>query len=339
MQRAMRLARKGWGRTSPNPIVGAVVARNTAVVGEGYHRAAGQPHAEVEALAAAGEAARGATLYVTLEPCCTHGRTPPCTEAIIAAGIQRVVVGTVDPNPAHAGRGLHALRTAGVQVETAPESAPYVRLNEAFNCWIRYDRPYVVLKLALTLDGRIATAEGSSQWITGEQARNRVQRLRQWADAVMVGAETVRRDDPQLLVRRPRNWPCQPLRLVASHSGDLGASPQLLHDGRAPTRVLSCADAQAWRQELQRLGADGVTALLVEGGGELAADLLQAGVIDKVSLFMAPMLLGGRNSRPAVGGRDPASLAEALQLTDCCWTKCGKDYHITGYLTDVHGNC
>ena len=336
MRRALRLAARAWGRTSPNPLVGAVLVRGNRKIAEGWHRAAGGPHAEVYALQAAAGKTRGADLYLTLEPCSTAGRTPPCTQAIIRAGVQRVVLGSLDPNPEHCGRGVDLLREAGIEVALEVERRRCEELNEAFNCWIRHHRPYVLLKLAMTLDGRIATSAGESRWVSGERSRARTQKLRQWADAILVGAETVRRDNPQLLVRRPRNWPKQPLRLVASRSGNLGKNPQLLSDGRAETRILDCPEAAAWHAELRRLGREGIAALLVEGGGELAGELLRHGLIDKVAFFMAPKLLGGRASRPAIGGDSPAALAEAHQLKHVRITRSGEDYLITGYLTDVH---
>lgn len=336
MRAALRLAAKAWGMTSPNPLVGAIVVRGGRQVGIGWHHRAGTPHAEVHALAAAGPRTRGATLYVTLEPCCTHGRTPPCTDAVLAAGIARVVIGALDPNPAHAGRGVALLQAAGIAVDTGVEAARCAALNESFAGWIRYRRPYVLLKLAMTLDGKLATAGGESQWITGPAARRWVQRQRQWADAILVGGETVRRDDPQLLVRTPADWPRQPLRLVATRSGNLGPAPRLLTDGRAETRLVSCADAPAWHRWLAELGAQQVTALLVEGGGELAGELLRAGCVDKIAFFVAPKILGGRHSRPAVGGADPLHLAEALGVRELTVRRVGADLLIMGYLSDVH---
>ncbi len=339
MRQALRLARKGWGRTSPNPMVGAVLVRDNAVVGQGWHAMAGGPHAEVVAIRDAGEAAAGATLYVTLEPCSTQGRTPPCVDAILAAGIRRVVIGTCDPNPAHAGRAVATLREAGIEVVMDVEQAACQALNEAFFCWIRHRRPYVILKMAMTLDGKIATRTGESQWITGPVARRHVQRLRQWADAVLVGAETVRRDNPQLLVRSPRSWPRQPLRLVASRSGDLGDAPHVLTDGRAETRVVRADSPDAWRALLGELGARQITALLVEGGGQLAGELLAAGCVDKVAFFIAPRLLGGADSRPVTAGPSPAHLADAAQLSHMQTRRLGADLLVTGYLTDVHRYC
>ncbi len=335
MRRALRLAAKAWGRTSPNPLVGAIVSQAGKTVGRGWHQEAGGPHAEIHALQEAGDSACGASLFVTLEPCSTAGRTPPCVDAVVAAGVTRVVIGCLDPNPDHAGRAVDLLERAGIEVRVGVEAAACRQLNEAFNCWIRYRRPYVLLKLAVTLDGRIATAAGDSRWISGESSRAEVQRLRQWADAVLVGGETVRCDDPQLTVRQPPDWPRQPLRLVASRSSQLG-NARLLNDGGAETRVVSCATRSDWQELLQSLGAEEITALLVEGGGELAGELLNHGLVDKVAFFVAPKILGGTNSRPAVGGPDPASLAAARELADPVCRQIGNDILITGYLSDVH---
>ena len=333
MRKAVSLARKAWGRTTPNPLVGAVVRdADGELVGQGYHRQAGGPHAEVNALKDAGDAARGGSIYVTLEPCSTTGRTPPCCEAILASGVQRVIIGNLDPNPAHSGRAVDLLREAGIEVAHGIETRRCALLNEAFYCWIRHQRPYVWLKMAMTLDGKIATAGGESQWITGARSRKYVQEIRQWADAILVGGETVRQDNPQLLVRSPQNWPRQPLRLVASRSTDLGDA-QVLSDGRAETRVQAIDD---WPAFLSALGAEGITALMVEGGGELAATMLQANVVDKVAFFIAPRILGGRDSRPVIGGANPMSLSETLDLRDSKMQRSGDDFLLTGYLSDVH---
>ncbi len=334
MRRALALARRAWGQTSPNPMVGAVVVSPAGrVVGEGWHRRAGTPHAEVHALAAAGRKARGATLYVTLEPCCTHGRTPACTEAILAAGVARVVVGCLDPNPKHAGRGIALLQEHGVDVATGVEKDACLALNEAFFHWITTGRPFVLLKLGMTLDGRIATASGQSQWITCEEARAEGQSLRRWADAILVGGETVRLDNPMLTVRTPRAWWRQPRKLVWSRRGP-EAFPRALRiwaDPENPPAFLRARTRADWLAQLQQLGGQGVTSILAEGGGELAANLLAAGVVDKVELFVAPKILGGRNSRPAVGGADPATLGEALELERMQVRRAGADLRITGY--------
>ena len=333
MRRALLLARRAWGCTSPNPMVGAVVVSPAGkIVGEGWHKKAGTPHAEVHALAAAGKKAKGATLYVTLEPCCTQGRTPPCTEAILAAGIRRVVVGGLDPNPKHAGRGITLLQEHGVDVVTGIEKEACLELNEPFFHWVTSGRPFVLLKLGMTLDGRIATASGQSQWITCAAARAAGQKLRRWADAILAGGETVRLDNPMLTVRTPPDWWRQPKKLVWSRRGP-EAFPRPLRiwaDPANPPHFLRAQTRTDWLGQLQQLGAQNITAILVEGGGELAANLLRAGLVDKVVLFVAPKILGGRNSRPAVGGADPATLAEALELENMQVRRIGTDLMITG---------
>jgi len=334
MRQALRLAKKGWGMTSPNPLVGAVLVRDGACVGEGYHQRAGTPHAEVHALAAAGEAAKGATLYVTLEPCCTQGRTPPCTDAILRSGVARVVVGCVDPNPQHAGRGIERLKAAGVTVDAGIEQPACEALNEAFFCWVTQHRPFVLLKMAMTLDGRIATAAGESRWISGPQARARVQRLRRWADAILVGGETVRRDDPDLTVRTPKNWWRQPGKFVWSRKGqgELSRELRIFADSANQPQFIRPQSVADWQAFLTGLGRREITALLVEGGGELAAACLRAGIVDKIEFFVAPKILGGRGSRPVVGGPDPAALSAALELRDVTVRRVGADLLVSGYV-------
>lgn len=331
MQEAIALAQQAEGMTSPNPLVGAVVVKDGKITGRGYHHQAGTPHAEVHALNDAGEDANGADIYVTLEPCCTSGRTPPCTQAIIKAGIKKVFIGSLDPNPAHAGRGVDILRQAGIEVETGIETSACDELNEAFFKWITTGRPLVVLKLATTLDGRIACSNGQSQWITGPEARSRVQLLRRRADAIMVGGETARRDHPGLVVREPVDWPRQPRRLIASRSMSLEEAMELMSPGRTP-EIIAADTSEAWNALMDRLGRDEVTELLVEGGGELAAQLLQAGIVDVAEFHVAPKILGGRGSRPAVGGDNPLSLSEACNLDDMSFFKLGKDLIVRGII-------
>ncbi|MBR4416149.1 MAG: bifunctional diaminohydroxyphosphoribosylaminopyrimidine deaminase/5-amino-6-(5-phosphoribosylamino)uracil reductase RibD, partial [Victivallales bacterium] len=229
MKEALKEARKGWGLTSPNPMVGAVVVRDGVIVGRGYHHGAGLPHAEPNALADASEKTVGATLYVTLEPCCTFGRTPPCTEAIKKARIRRVVVGCTDCNPKHAGRGLTILKEVGIDVVSGVCEKECLELNAAFFWWISTGRPYVRLKMAMTLDGKIATAGGDSKWITGPSSRRYVQKLRRGSDAIMVGGETVRKDDPELIVREPKGWKRQPARIVWTSKPSLPEGCKLLN--------------------------------------------------------------------------------------------------------------
>ncbi len=330
MTEALSLAKKAWGMTSPNPLVGAVVVKDGQIIGQGYHHRAGEPHAEVNALRDAGTAAAGADLYVTLEPCSTYGRTPPCTEAIINAKIRHVFVGALDPNPAHRGVGIEILRDAGLGVVDGVLKQECEKVNEAFFKWIVTRQPFVLLKMAMTLDGKIATVDGSSQWITGEAARERVQRFRQWADAIMVGGGTVRADRPGLVVREPQNWPRQPRRLVVSNSMTAAEAAELLQPGPEP-EIIRASTPEEWREVMRKLGGENVTAILVEGGGELAASLLAAGVVDKVEFHIAPKILGGRDSRPVVGGENPLSLAEAVNLTGVKTKRIGDDIVVSGY--------
>ena len=358
-------------------MVGAVLVRGGKIIGEGWHRRAGLPHAEIEALkdaARRGERVRGATLFVTLEPCCTHGRTPPCTEAILAAGIRRVVVGAADPNPAHAGKGLEKLREAGVKVTHANErrdaNTPHpgplpsegrgrrvvavesaaTRLNEAFNHWIVRQTPFVTVKAAMTLDGKIATASGESKWITGEPSRQVAMRLRFDSDAVLVGINTVLADDPSLTARAPSGRVRKPPRRFVLDafartptgsvlvSDEFAALTTVVVSRTAPAgrvkalakraRVL-LAPARAGRINLRwllkRIGKEGVTSLLVEGGGEVNAAFLEAGLAQRVAFFYAPKILGGRDARRGVAGEGAKRLADLIELREVEWRRVGED--------------
>jgi diaminohydroxyphosphoribosylaminopyrimidine deaminase/5-amino-6-(5-phosphoribosylamino)uracil reductase len=323
MRHALVLARRGEGLTRPNPPVGAVLVKRGKKIGEGFHRIAGGPHAEVVALIDAGKAARGATLYVTLEPCSTWGRTPPCTDAILAASIARVIVGATDPNPKHAGRGLALLRRKGVEVIAGVCRAEAEELIAPFAKHQLTGRPFVTLKLAQTLDGRIADARGASRWITAPTARERVQALRQCADVIMVGGETVRADNPSLLPR-PDEGRC-PMRVIVTASGALPPRAQVLCDSRAQCTIVATTPAGARRLAkvktaaniwtlpaqsgkidlvalLMKLGSCGCLHLLCEGGGQLAASLLRASLVDELQLFIAPKLLGGDACASLGGG-------------------------------------
>ena len=308
MKTALREAAKGWGSTSPNPLVGAVIVRNGKLLGKGYHIKPGGPHAEVNAIAACGrKSLKDATIYVTLEPCCTFGRTPPCTEAIIRSGISRVVFGCTDPNPKHAGKAVEILRGHGIQVTFPVCEEQCRRLNEPFFKWISTGKPYVLLKMAETLDGKTATQNGVSQWITGDIARQRVQKLRMRADAVMAGAETFRLDSPRFTVRdNDGNVLKTPRRIIVTHHPE-----RFQRDG---FEFVSLPDAAAWNAYLDRLGKENVTALLIEGGGTLAASALAARAVDRIEFHIAPKILGGSHSRPSVGGEDPLSLGRAIRL-------------------------
>jgi diaminohydroxyphosphoribosylaminopyrimidine deaminase/5-amino-6-(5-phosphoribosylamino)uracil reductase len=331
MRLGLSLAKKAWGKTSPNPMVGAIIVKNGKVIGKGYHHRAGEAHAEVNAIKSAGKAAKGATIYVTLEPCSSYGRTPPCTEAIIKAGIKKVVIGSLDPNPSHAGKALKILSAQGIDVVHGIEGEKCLELNEAFFKWIKTGKPFVLLKMAMTLDGKIATSSGNSQWITGPVARKRVQKLRQWADAIMVGGETVRLDNPGLNVREPANWQPQPRRLVASNKFTLEALEKMMKPGITP-EIINAKTPEEWAKVLTRLGKENVTSVLVEGGGELAGTLINTGIIDKVEFHIAPKILGGRDSRPVVGGANPESLEEAFGLGNLHIRKLGVDISVSGYI-------
>ncbi len=318
MRRALALARRGYGTTSPNPMVGAVLVKGGRIIGQGWHHCAGEPHAEIEALRNAERrrnSPKGATLYVTLEPCCTHGRTPPCTVAIKAAGIKRVVVAAKDPNPKHAGRGFRILRRAGIEVEHGVLAEEATKLNEAFNHWIVQRTPFVTVKAAMTLDGKIATASGESKWITGEEARAEGMRLRAGADAILVGVNTVLADDPSLTVRETPKTKIQTSRLrrivldsqartplkAKVVSDEFAALTTIVVGKGAPARRIAALAkrAQVWtaplrggridlRWVLKRLGGEKVTSLLVEGGGEVNASFLLGAFAQRVAFFYAP---------------------------------------------------
>jgi diaminohydroxyphosphoribosylaminopyrimidine deaminase / 5-amino-6-(5-phosphoribosylamino)uracil reductase len=311
--RALELAERGRGTTNPNPVVGAVLVAGDDVVGEGWHERAGGPHAEVVALEAAGERARGATLYVTLEPCAHHGRTPPCADAIVAAGVARVVVGAPDPNPKTDGQGLARLREAGVDVELL-DGEPALRArrqNEAWRTWIAAKRPFVTYKAAVTLDGRVVVPE--SRWVTGEESRRRVHELRAASDAVAVGMGTVRADSPRLDARDVEAER-QPRRL-AFGSGPLAEGSEL--------ELVSGPLAE----ELERLAAADVQSLLLEGGPTLATSFLREGLVDKLLLFVAPTLAGsGRRWVDELGAAFPLSGLEAERI--------GDDLLLTGYIRE-----
>lgn len=331
MKMALRLARKAWGMTSPNPMVGAVLVKNGRVAGKGFHKKAGTPHAEINAISNAGAAAVGSVLYVTLEPCSTFGRTPPCTDAIIKAGISKVVIGSLDPNPLHAGAAVKILQDAGIEVVCNVEEDSCRKLNEAFFKWIVYKKPFVLLKLAMTLDGKIATAEGRSKWITGTEARSHVQKLRRWADAIMVGGRTVLLDNPSLTVREPEKWPRQPRRIICSRTLSVGSLKELMPAGEAP-ELFSPENDGDWEKYLLKLGSENVTSLLIEGGGELASSALNARIVDKIEFHYAPKILGGKNSCPAVGGPSPLSIDDAFGVSDISIEKAGQDIILSGYI-------
>lgn len=357
MRLALRLAAQGLGRTSPNPAVGAVlVTPDGVVVGEGYHRKAGLPHAEVEALAVAGEKAKGATLYVNLEPCSHHGRTPPCADAIIRSGVAKVHFSIYDPNPLVSGRGGEMLRQAGIEVTAGLLAADAARLNEAFIKHVTTKLPFVTLKSAMTLDGKIATVTGDSKWITGEDARRFVHRLRDQVDVVMVGVGTVLADDPLLTTRLNSKSAHHPLRVIVDSHGRTPLNARVLTNPAKPPLIAVTREAQERRIAdlrragavvtvlpndsdgrvdltalLSRLGQQGLISVLIEGGGRLAASALNAGVVDRVLSFIAPKIVGGDGPTP-VSGHGVKVMGEAITLTPPRIRRFGQDVLLESYV-------
>ena len=355
MREALRLAAHGRGRTSPNPMVCAVLVRDGRVVGVGWHRKAGTEHAEIHALHMAGELARGATLYVTLEPCSHTGRTGPCAQAVMDAGVRRVIAAMEDPNPMVGGRGFQMLRAGGVAVSCGLMEAEARRLNEAFLTWVTQKRPFVTLKMAMTLDGKTATAGGESKWITGESARLRGHVLRDEHDAILVGNGTVVADHPSLTTRLPDGSGKNPVRIVLDSQARISPDEPMLHDGMAPVWIAVTEAASKENVErLRRLGADvlcagagpfvdlpllmqmlgerNICSLLVEGGSMVHFSFLSQGLADKVCAFVAPMMFGGKQATPAVGGEGISRIADAVRLTEMRVEALDNDLCITGYV-------
>ncbi len=363
MRRALVLAAKGRGRTSPNPMVGAVVVRGGSIVSEGYHARAGEPHAEVVALQNAAGAASGADLFVTLEPCCHHGRTPPCTDRIIQAGIRRVVIPTLDPNPLVSGGGVQTLREAGIIVERGLLSEEAASLNEAFTKFITCRTPFVILKAAVSLDGKIATRTGDARWISGEQSREHAHELRDQVDAIIAGIGTIRRDNPRLTTRLPEGGR-DPIRVIVDGLGPLPLESQVFQAGAASrTWVAVAADAPAERVEtllgrgltvleaggfhgrirlehlLKRLGEREVTSVMIEGGEGIFTSAVEEGIVDKFLLFVAPLLVGGKTAPSLLAGAGVEEIGQALRLSRLRIEQLGDDLLIEGYRSRREGTC
>jgi diaminohydroxyphosphoribosylaminopyrimidine deaminase/5-amino-6-(5-phosphoribosylamino)uracil reductase len=355
MERALGLAEQGRGLTSPNPSVGSVVVADGRIVGEGYHEGPGKPHAEAVALRDAGDRARGATLYTTLEPCAHFGRTPPCTAAIIEAGVARVVSAMRDPNPIVDGRGFAELEAAGVEVQIGVLSELAARQLEGYAKHVRTRIPFVTWKMAASLDGRVAAHDGSSRWITGEAARRDVHRLRGAADAIVVGAGTALADNPSLTVRDPAYHGRPPLRVLVDATGRVPASGDLF-DGSAPTLVATTELApherrEAWRTRgaevleyesegglvpfarlIAALGERDLQNVLLEGGPTLAWSAIEEGAVDKVFVYLAPKLIGGKSAPGILGGRGFAPLSAALPLRVVSVDQVGEDVRVEAYV-------
>ncbi|MEH2343125.1 MAG: bifunctional diaminohydroxyphosphoribosylaminopyrimidine deaminase/5-amino-6-(5-phosphoribosylamino)uracil reductase RibD [Nostoc sp.] len=351
MLRCLELARRALGRTSPNPLVGAVIVKDGEIVGVGFHPRAGEPHAEVFALREAGDRARGATIYVSLEPCNHYGRTPPCSEGLIEAGVAKVVVGMVDPNPLVAGGGIARLRAAGIEVLVGVEEEACRQLNEAFVHRILHKRPLGILKYAMTLDGKIATTSGHSAWVTSQEARSEVHLVRAACDAIIVGGNTVRQDNPYLTSHQVGAH--NPLRVVMSRHLNLPTSAHLWQTADAPTLVLTQKGANPDFQELLlKQGVEvlelasltpdkamaylyerGFCSVLWECGGTLAASAIAQGAVQKVLAFIAPKIIGGSIAPTPVGDLGFTTMTEALSLERVRWRVVGSDCLVEGYFS------
>jgi diaminohydroxyphosphoribosylaminopyrimidine deaminase / 5-amino-6-(5-phosphoribosylamino)uracil reductase len=327
MRAALAEAHRGIGRVSPNPAVGAVLVLRNRIVSRGYHRASGSPHAEIECLASAPRSSlRSATLYVTLEPCCTIGRTPPCTDAIVRAGVGRVVIGAMDPNPLHSGRGIDLLRASGIRLTTHVLATECSRLNEAFNQWIVTGKPFVIAKCGMSLDGRLTRLPNEGRWLTRPAARRHAMLLRAQVDAILIGAETLRRDDPRLTTRGMKGVR-QPWRVVLSRSGRFPRAARLFVD-RFAARTL-VYQGKALEQVLADLGRREITSVLIEGGGNVLGQAFDARLVDKVQFYLASLLTGGPVL--AVPGKGAGSTADGAKLWEPRFEGVGPDLVITGY--------
>lgn len=358
MEVALSLAKLAQGQVNPNPAVGAVVVKNDTILSMGYTQPPGGDHAEIVALKQAGQDARGATMYVTLEPHCHQGRTPPCTKAIIQAGISEVHFSVIDPNPKVAGKGQAELQQAGIKVYVGEHAAEALEINEAFNKYITTGLPFVTAKFACSLDGKIATRSGDSKWITGEAARKQVQHIRYISDAVMTGANTIIVDDPRLTVRLAVKGGIthkQPLRIIidglgrtppsARIFGEPGRTMVVIGDHVSSTTKRALQDMGAEIMELpahdglvdmnqlmQILGQKEITSILVETGGILLGSLFDAGLVDKVIAFLAPIIIGGEQARPAVAGRGIDQLSDCSKLNNVKVERVGPDVMVSGYV-------
>ncbi|MEG6586007.1 bifunctional diaminohydroxyphosphoribosylaminopyrimidine deaminase/5-amino-6-(5-phosphoribosylamino)uracil reductase RibD [Dendrosporobacter sp. 1207_IL3150] len=360
MRQALHISQYAIGRTSPNPLVGAVIVKDGRVVGQGWHKQAGTPHAEIHALAQAGELSKGSTIYVTLEPCSHHGRTGPCTDALINAGIARAVIAMTDPNPLVAGKGIEKLRDAGIRISEGVLAADAAKINEVFLKWISCKIPFVALKTAMTLDGKIATHTGNSKWITGAKSRQRVHEYRDTYDAIMTGVGTVIEDNPELTTRLETKGK-NPTRIIVDSKGRIPLNSKIITDKSAPTII--AVTAQAAADKIKSLEAEGIeviivsekngrvdlsrllrelgnrrlTSILLEGGAELNASMLNENLVDKIHCFIAPKIIGGSSAPGPVGGQGVATLDYAYLLEDINSEVIDDDILITAYLRNREG--
>ncbi len=353
----LSLAKKGKGRTSPNPMVGAVVVKDDRIIGKGYHKKAGLPHAEAIAISKAGSDAEGATLYVSLEPCChSNKKTPPCTKKIIESKIKKVVIGMIDPNPLVSGKGIEELIASNIEVKMGVLEDEAKRLNESFIKYIKTKTPFVILKIAESLDGKIATNTGESKWITGEKAREYAHKLRDENDAVLVGIGTVLRDNPSLTTRLKNKKGKDPIRVVVDSSLRIGPSSKILTQ-KSDARTIIATSKTASKNKIEKikktgaeiillktkngkiplaqlmkeLGRREIISLMIEGGSEIAASAIKEAVVDKVVFFIAPKIITGRDAKPSIGGEGISKLKDALALKDVSVKRVGEDIMVEGY--------
>ncbi|AAY60312.1 bifunctional diaminohydroxyphosphoribosylaminopyrimidine deaminase/5-amino-6-(5-phosphoribosylamino)uracil reductase RibD (plasmid) [Bacillus cereus] len=352
MKLALENAKAMKGQTTPNPLVGSVIVNDNRIVGIGAHMKAGEPHAEIHAIRMAGEQARGGTIYVTLEPCSHHGRTGPCAEAIVQAGIKKVVVATLDPNPLVSGRGIKILQDAGIEVLVGVCEEKSKKMNEVFNKYIMTKRPFVTIKSGVTLDGKIATSLSDSKWITSTEARQEVHQIRNENAAILVGANTVQKDNPSLTTRIPNGR--NPIRVILDSTLRIPMEANVVTDVEAPTWIFTTSNHAAEKRKalenagvkvfvtsgekhinlhemLDVLGQKGVSSLLIEGGGEVNASFIENKLMDKLILYFAPKIIGGRLAPSFVEGTGITKMQDAIEFKDISFTQIGKDYRFIGY--------
>ncbi len=358
MKMSLRLALKGKGRTSPNPVVGAILVADNKIVGKGFHKKIGLPHAEIEAIRSAGKKASGSSLYVNLEPCMHFGRTPPCSEAIVKSGIKEVIIGMKDPNPLVSGKGIKKLKRAGIRVTTSIMEKECRKINEPFVKYITTKLPYVTLKVASSLDGKISTITGESRWITGDQARQYVHKIRNEVDAVLVGINTVLKDNPMLTTRlkKKKNLK-QPLRIILDSNLRIPLSAKLIQNTDDQKTVVATTSMASHKKIkvledmgvgvlkikrkqtrvdmkdlMQKLGKREISSVMIEGGAEVNASALQSGIVDKVIFFIAPLIIGGAEATSSVMGSGIKFLKDAIPIKETRVVKLGKDFMVEGYI-------
>jgi len=355
--RTLTLAKKAEGRTSPNPLVGAVIIKNGQIAGEGYHKKAGKPHGEIEALKKAGSKAKGATLYVNLEPCCVTGRTGPCTEAIINSGIKKVFIGMRDPNPKVSGRGIRILKNSGIEITSGILEKECKKLNEIFIKFITTNKPFVILKSAISLDGKIATKSGESKWISCAESRRTVHQLRSKVDAIMAGTGTVLKDNPILTSRLGNQRVKQPIRVILDNHNLIPLTKKVFQNASSERVIYVTSENISSSREkrlkkrgvdicilkekrggvhlaqlMKYLGKQEISSILIEGGSELSASAIKEGIVDKVMFFVAPIIIGGELSSGVIGGDGITRLQDAWKIKNLAVKQSGSDLMIEGYL-------